>query len=77
MAVCVAGGLLGWPFAGLAAVPIGVHALWAAGLLPTAAVAVAAATAVLLPSALADTLLYGRPTVRGSKIQLRLAASRV
>ena len=64
VAACVGGGLLGWPFAGLAAVPLGLHALWAAGLLRTAAVGAAAAAAVLLPSAALDALYYGRATVR-------------
>ena len=64
VAVCVAGGLLGWPFAGLAAVPLGVHALWVAGLLPTLTVAALTALSVLLPSAACDVLFYGRTTVR-------------
>ena len=64
VAVCVAGGLLGWPFAGLAAVPLGVHALWVSGLLPTLAVAALTALAVLVPSAACDVWFYGRPTVR-------------
>lgn len=63
VAVCVAGGLLGWPFAGLAAVPLGLHALWVAGLLPTLAVAALTAVAVLLPSAACDVYFYGRTTV--------------
>lgn len=68
--MCVAGGLLGWPFAGLAAVPLGLHALWVAGLLPTLAVAALTAVAVLLPSAACDVYFYGRTTVRARWICL-------
>ena len=44
--------------------PLGVHALWVAGLLPTLAVAALSAVVVLLPSAACDVIFYGRATVR-------------
>ena len=62
--MCVAGGLLGWPFAGLAAVPLGLQALHAAGVVPTLAVAALTAVAVLAASAACDVYFYGRVTVR-------------
>jgi alpha-1,2-mannosyltransferase len=61
--VCVLGGLVGWPFAGLAAVPLGLQALLSAGILPTLTVALLAAAAALLPSLAFDTAFYGRLTL--------------
>lgn len=61
VAVCVAGGLIGWPFSGLAAVPLGLLVLVSAPL-RTLVTASAAAAAVLLPSVALDTLFYGRLT---------------
>jgi alpha-1,2-mannosyltransferase len=64
VSVCVAGGLIGWPFAGLAAVPLGLHALASAGVLPTAATVLGTAVCVMLPSVAMDRLFYGQATVR-------------
>jgi alpha-1,2-mannosyltransferase len=60
---CVAGGLVGWPFAGLAALPLGLLALQRRGVLPVLCAAAVTAGAVLLSSAVLDSLFYGRPTL--------------
>jgi hypothetical protein len=62
--VCVVGGLLGWPFAGLAAVPVGLRALAHAGIAPVLLPAVVAAAMVVAVSLACDSLLYGKLTVR-------------
>lgn len=61
--VCVAGGLVGWPFAGLAALPVGLLALAQRGVVPVLAAAAATAAAVLACSAALDSAFYGRPTL--------------
>lgn len=62
VAVCTVGGLLGWPFAGLAAVPVGVVALRSSGVARTART-LALSASTLLPCFAADWALYGRPTL--------------
>jgi alpha-1,2-mannosyltransferase len=63
VAVCVAGGLVGWPFAGLAALPLGLAALAGGRAVFVLAVALASAASVLAMSAALDTAFYGRPTL--------------
>jgi alpha-1,2-mannosyltransferase len=59
-----AGTLLGWPFAGIVgAGPLALDALFHLGLLPFLSHAVQALCALVLPSALFDSYLYGRPVV--------------
>lgn len=64
MVTCIAGGLLGWPFAGLAAVPIGLRALAHIGFLPVLTDATAAACSLVIASLGVDSQMYGQVTVR-------------
>lgn len=75
VALCTAGPLLGWPFAGLAAVPLGLLALRRDGFLRTALSLAASAAASLSLSLAADLHFYGRPTVRPPPARLPLPSS--
>lgn len=66
VALCTVGPLLGWPFAGLAAVPFGLSALWHDGVLRTALTLALCAGCTLGLSLAADNFFYGRPTVRAA-----------
>ena len=59
-----AGTLLGWPFAGIVgAGPLALDALYHLGLFPFLSHALKALCALVIPSALFDSHLYGRPVV--------------
>ena len=56
--------LLGWPFAGIiGAGPLAIAALMALGVLPFLRHALAALVSLVVPSALLDSYLYGRPVL--------------
>lgn len=63
VAVCTLGGLVGWPFAGLAAVPVGIQAVFSDGVVRTACSLLGTALPTLLATLCCDRLFYGRLTV--------------
>eukprot|EP00659_Diplonema_papillatum_P000491 gene491-733_t len=63
VALVVAAVVVGWPFIGLACVPLGLHALYVYGL-PRTFLAIAVCTAVMSYAVFfVDTLHYGRPVM--------------
>ena len=60
--VAAVGALLGWPFAGVACVPVGIYAILGLGMFSTVLHTVAAAGMTVMATAVVDRVAYGRWT---------------